>query len=221
MRLFGRYNSPYVRRVAVTLRLYGFDYDRENVIPFGDAKSNLAKLNPITRVPVLELEDGECLVDSAAIIDYLDEFAGPDRALTPRDGPLRRRVLSLLGVELGIMDKLVSVLYERQFRPKEKWHLPWIEACETQICDGFNWLNDTCEGDWLTGAKMTQADVSLAVFWDFATRLRPNFFAEFDCSYIDTITKKLGETTAFTATTPTDSALSAKLPKTQAKDAAT
>jgi glutathione S-transferase len=58
VRLFGRYNSPYVRRVAVTLRLYGFDYDHESVIPFGDAKSDLAKLNPITRVPVLELEDG-------------------------------------------------------------------------------------------------------------------------------------------------------------------
>lgn len=221
MRLLGRYNSPYVRRVAVTLRLYGFDYDRKSVIPFGDAKLDLAKLNPITRVPVLELEDGECLVDSAAIIDYLDELAGPDMTLTPRDGPLRRRVLSLLGVELGIMDKLVAVLYERQFRPKEKWHLPWIEACETQIRDGFHWLNDTCEGDWLTGDKMNQADVSLGVFWDFATRLRPNFFAEFDCSHIELITEKLLKTTAFSSTVPTDGALSAKLPETQVKEAAT
>jgi glutathione S-transferase len=112
------------------------------------------------------------LVDSAAIIDYLDEFAGPVRALTPRDGPLRRRVLSLLGVELGIMDKLLSVLYERQFRPKEKWHLPWIEACETQICDGFYWLNDTCEGDWLTGAKMTQADVSFGRLLGFCNTVK-------------------------------------------------
>ena len=69
MRLFGRYNSPYVRRVGVTLRLYGFDYDHESVIPFGDAKSDRAKLNPITRVPVLELEGGECLVARAAISD--------------------------------------------------------------------------------------------------------------------------------------------------------
>jgi len=221
MRLFGRYNSPYVRRVAVTLRIYGLDYNHESVIPFGDAKLDLAKHNPITRVPVLELEGGECLVDSAAIIDYLDELAGPDHALTPRDGPLRRRVLSLLGVELGIMDKLVSVLYERQFRPKEKWHQPWIEACETQIRDGFHWLDGTCEGDWLTGAKMTQADVSLAVFWDFATRLRPNFFADLNLFYIDTITDKLRKTPAFTTTTPTDGALNAKLPKTQAEEITT
>ncbi len=220
MRLFGRYNSPYVRRVAVTLQLYGFDYDHDSVIPFGDAKSGLANLNPITRVPVLELEGGECLIDSAAIIDHLDELAGPDHALTPRDGPLRRRVLSLLGVELGIMDKLVSVLYERQFRPREKWHQPWIEACETQISDGFHWLDGRCEGDWLTGAKMTQADLSLAVFWDFATRLRPNFFANFNCSHIDKITEKLRITPAFDDTLPTEGALSAKLIEEQVKETA-
>lgn len=220
MRLYGRYNSPYVRRVAVTMQLYGIAYEHESLLPFGTAKAELAKLNPITRVPVLALADGECLVDSTAIIDHLDEIAGPDAALTPPGGKARRQVLSLLGIELGIMEKLVSVLYERQFRPKEKWHRPWIDACEVQIRDGFEWLNGEIGTDWLVGDRMTQADVSLAVFWDFATRLRPNFFADFECSDIDTLVEKLRQTPAFQRTEPHDPALDVTLPENAKKEPA-
>lgn len=221
MKLWGRYNSPYVRRVAVTMRLYGLDYEHEGVIPFDAEKLELAKINPIARVPVLGLDNSEFLVDSAAIIDYLDELAGPKHALTPPSGPERRKVLKFLAVELGIMDKLVAVLYERQFRPKEKWHRPWINACEAQIRDGFIWIDNEIKYNWAVGEQMTQADVTLAVFWDFATRLRPNFFADFNCYNIDIITEKLRKTPVFFTTAPTDGALNAKLPETHAKEAST
>jgi len=213
MKLWGRYNSPYVRRVAVTMQLYGLDYELKSVIPFGENKTNVATVNPIARVPVLELLDGELLVDSNAIIDHLDELAGPDRALTPASGIERRKVLKYLAVELGIMDKLVAVLYERQFRPKDKWHYPWLAACETQIRDGFEWINNEMNGSWLVGNRMTQADLSLAVFWDFATRLRPNFFRNSNYDCIDTLSKRLCKTVAFRATTQMGPALSAKLPE--------
>ena len=56
------------------------------------------------------------------------------------------------------MDKLVAVLYERQFRPKEKWHRP-DRRCETQIRDGFKWVDSEINDSWLVGDHMTQADV--------------------------------------------------------------
>ena len=62
MRLIGRYASPFVRRVAITMRLYGIPYEHESVIPFGDSKSSLEAVNPITRVPTLILDNGEALV---------------------------------------------------------------------------------------------------------------------------------------------------------------
>ena len=220
MKLYGRYNSPYVRRVAVTMRLYGMDYDHESVIPFDAAKASLRRLNPIARVPALVLDDGEVLIDSAAIIDHLDERAGPGRRLTPPDGPLRRKVLKFVALELGIMDKFVAVLYERQFRPKEKWHRPWIDACETQIRDGFNYIDNEINGGWLVGGQLSQADVSLAVFWDFATRLRPKFFAGFNCNEIDILTEKLSETPAFKETLPVEGALAATLPDVPEMEAA-
>ena len=43
MKLWGRYNSPYVRRVAVTMQFYGLDYNHESVIPFEEGKKDVAK----------------------------------------------------------------------------------------------------------------------------------------------------------------------------------
>src|SRR5581483_6164629 len=80
--LYGRYASPFVRRVAVTLQLYGLKYRHMPMMPFGPDKAELAKFNPIARVPALQIADGEMLVDSAVILDYLDGLAGPERSLT-------------------------------------------------------------------------------------------------------------------------------------------
>ena len=95
--LYGRYASPFVRRVAVTLRLYGVVYRHVPLMPFGPDKAELAKFNPIARVPALQLDNGEMLIDSAVILDHLDQAAGPQDSLTPAAGAARRRVLTLLG----------------------------------------------------------------------------------------------------------------------------
>ena len=105
--LYGRHASPFVRRVAVTLRLYGIDYSHVPLMPFGSDKAELAAFNPIARVPALRLADGEMLVDSAVILDHLDQVAGT-RSLTPAAGAARRRVLTLTAVALGANEKLVA-----------------------------------------------------------------------------------------------------------------
>ena len=99
--LYGRYASPFVRRVAVTLQLYGVVYRHQPLMPFGPDKAELAKFNPIARVPALRLEDGEMLIDSSVILDHLDQLVGPPRTLIPAAGAARRRVLTLLAVALG------------------------------------------------------------------------------------------------------------------------
>lgn len=200
MRLIGRHASPFVRRVAVTMRVYGMRYEHESVIPFGDAKASLEAVNPIARVPTLVLDTGEALVDSAAILDYLDELAGPDRALTPPSGAARRKVMRLLAVALGVMDKVVAVNYERRFRPREIWHRPWLDQCDKQVTDGYRWLDGMFEGDWLTGGRMTQADVTLAVFWGFGKATRPNFMDRLGCRRIEALADRLEATAPFLAT---------------------
>lgn len=200
--LWGRYASPFVRRVAVTLHEYAIDYHHESLMPFGPDKLRLAGVNPIARVPALQLSNHEVLVDSAVIIDYLDELAGPDRALTPRSGAPRRQVLTSLAVALGANEKLVAGLYERHFRPRELWHKPWLDACDQQVADGFKWLDEQCHSTWFGGAQMSQADITIAVFWLFGSTKRPGFFAKLQCRRLEALAARMALRPSFLATQP-------------------
>ena len=208
--LYGRHASPFVRRVAVTLRLYGIDYSHVPLMPFGSDKAELAAFNPIARVPALRLADGEMLVDSAVILDHLDQVAGT-RSLTPAAGAARRRVLTLTAVALGANEKLVAGLYERHFRPRETWHKPWLDACDKQVRDGFGWLDAQFSGPWLAGPDMTQADITIAVFWLFGRGKRPKFFAALGCRKLEALAEKLRDTPAFQATLPERETLASEL----------
>jgi glutathione S-transferase len=208
--LYGRYASPFVRRVAVTLRLYGIAYRHMPLMPFGPGKSALAALNPIARVPALRLGNGEMLIDSAVILGYLDQLAGPD-ALTPATGSARRRVLTLLAVALGANEKLVAGLYERHFRPREAWHRPWLAACNRQVRDGFQWLDAQFAEPWFTGADVTLADITAAVFFLFGRAKRPRFFAGLGCQKLEALAARLQDTPAFQATLPEPETLANEL----------
>jgi glutathione S-transferase len=82
MILVGQYDSPYVRRVAVSLRVLGFHYQHDTRSVFADFDA-MRQINPVGRIPSLVARDGEVLIDSAAILDWLDQMVGPERALVP------------------------------------------------------------------------------------------------------------------------------------------
>lgn len=202
MKLIGRYNSPYVRRVAVTLAFHDIPFTREDLNPFGDEKAEVRKYNPLGRVPALVLDSGETLVESATIIDHLDSIVGPVHALTPADGAQRRQVLNLVSIASGATDKLVSSLYEHHLRPKEMVYRPWVQMCDRQVSDGFQWLDRQLTGDWFVGDRISQADLSVAVFWQFGLGKRPNFLARMDCPNLDALSARLAETPAFQSAPP-------------------
>src|SRR5882672_6324839 len=116
MILVGQYDSPFVRRLAITLQLYDLPFQRNPISVFGDA-AEMARINPLVRIPSLVLDDGEVLVESGAVLDYLDERVGPQRALTPRAGAERRHVLQVMAVATGTIDKCGAAVYERHFHP--------------------------------------------------------------------------------------------------------
>ena len=122
--------------------------------------------------------------------------------MTPTAGAARRRVLTLLAVAHGANEKLVAGLYERHFRPREVWHRPWLDACDKQVRDGFQWLDAQFAGPWFTGSAMTQADVTVAVFWLFGRAKRPRFFAGLGCAKLQALAERLADTPEFRATLP-------------------
>ncbi|MDR3418907.1 MAG: glutathione S-transferase [Nevskia sp.] len=168
MQLIGMLDSPYVRRVAISLKLWGLPHEHRKLSVFRNFEE-FARINPMVKAPTLVCDDGEILIDSTLILDYLEELAGPGRSLMPPGGPERRRALQLIGFALTACDKTVQVIYERQQRPPEKQHQPWLERVGGQIDATYAALEAAAmrARPWLLGERLTQADVTVAVAWRF------------------------------------------------------
>lgn len=131
MILVGQYDSPYVRRVAVSLRVLGLAYQHDDRSVFSDF-GEMLNINPLGRIPSLILDDGEVLLDSGSILDYLDQSVGPARALIPAAGAERRHALRRIALATGIIDKAGAAAYELLLRPEGLRWPAWIERCRTQ-----------------------------------------------------------------------------------------
>ena len=160
MILVGQYDSPFVRRVAVTLNHYHMPFTRNALSVFRDMP-DMQKINPLVRVPALILESGETLIDSGAIIDCLDEMAGPARALTPAHGPQRRKVLQAVMLATGTAEKVVALFFERLFHKGKAVSRSFEERMISQITAGLAKLEDDCGMPWFFDDHMTQADVTI------------------------------------------------------------
>jgi glutathione S-transferase len=170
MLLIGMFDSPFVRRVAVTMKLLEMPFEHANW-SIGRDFDRIREYNPLGRVPTLVIEQGECLMESSAILDYLDERAGPARALMPPAGPERRQALKLMAMATGAAEKGVLQVYEGVFRPEEKRHRPWLERCRTQMSGSLaaidRYIGERGVSQWLVGRRMTQADITAACVFTF------------------------------------------------------
>ncbi len=173
MILIGQYDSPFVRRVAIALRLYDLPYEHRPWSTFGDA-DRLAAFNPLRRVPTLLLDDGEVLIESAAMLDYLDELVGPEKAMIAERGPARRHALKICALGSGLADKAVSLIYERVLR-KDQLQL-WVERCQAQIGGVLDVLEQeraAVATPWWFGDRIGHADIMVACALRFTGEAHP------------------------------------------------
>lgn len=179
MKLIGMFDSPFVRPVAVSAKLLGVPFEHLNW-SVGKDFDRIRQFSPLGRVPTLVLEDGEVLVECAAMLDYLDDRVGPERALLPPTGTERRTALRLMSFAYGAAEKAREEIVERVFRPAEKRHAPWIERCRSQLRGALAELERHAarkrDAQWLVGGRMTQADVYVSCIFTFLTEAVPAAF---------------------------------------------
>lgn len=176
MILIGQYDSPFVRRVAIALRLYGLPFEHRPWSTFGDG-DKIAPHNPLRRVPTLVLDDGEALIESMAILDYLDELVGPHKAMMAPRGPERRHALKICALATGLGDKSVSLVYERVLR-KDASKL-WVERCEAQIGGVLEVLEAERAAIALPywfGERIGHADIAVTCVLRFTGEAHPQLF---------------------------------------------
>jgi glutathione S-transferase len=178
MILIGQYDSSFVRRVAIALRLYGMAYEHRPWSTFGDAE-RIAPFNPLRRVPTLVLDSGEVLIESIAILDWLDELVGPARAMIADSGDGRRQALKVCALATGLADKAVSLFYERALHQTTSEQ--WIARCRTQISDVLTALDADraakSEIFWF-GDAIGHADIAVACALRFVREALPGLFDE-------------------------------------------
>jgi len=177
VQLVGMLDSPFVRRVAITMRLLGIEYEH-NPLSIFRSYDEFRKLNPLVKVPTLICDDGEILVDSTLIIDHVETLAG--KSLMPADPGQRRRALQITGNALVAMEKVAQRIYELKIRPEEYQYEPWLIRLNEQLVSAIDAMEvsvTALESNWLLGPQITQADVTTAVAWRFIGHAAPSIAA--------------------------------------------
>ena len=200
MILVGQYDSPYTRRVAVSLRLLGFTFDHDTRSVFADFES-MRTTNPLGRIPSLVLDDGTTLIDSGAILDWLDQQVGPQRALLPPVGLERRQALQRIALASGTIDKVMGIGYERLVRP-ERYRWPdWIERCRTQAEGGLAALAAL---SWAADQRLDQAWITTACMMRYVRLAVPDLLPAGRYPALDALSNRCEALPAFRETYPAD-----------------
>lgn len=173
MILIGQYDSSYVRRVAIPLRLYELPFEHRPWSVFREGEKVQA-LNPLMRVPTLVLDDGDIVADSNSILDYLDGLVSAERRLLPQAEPERRQALRVMTFATGLADKGVSLFYERHLHETPSAY--FVERCRTQIAAVLAALDAeraARTGEYWFG-RITHADIAVACAWRHVSEAHPD-----------------------------------------------
>jgi glutathione S-transferase len=203
MILVGQYDSPFVRRVAISLRVLGFEYQHDTKSVFGDFDA-MRQVNPLGRIPSLTLDSGETLIDSAAILDWLDESVGPRRALVPAGGAARQAALQRIALASGTIDKCGAAAYERIIRPPQYRWPEWIERCRLQAAGALAAL---AAASWPRDASLDQAQISTGCALRYVRLVDPDLLPQGRHPSLDALSARLEALEEFRATYPADYAV--------------
>jgi glutathione S-transferase len=156
-------------------------------------------VNPLGRIPSLVLDDGEVLIDSGAILDWLDQTVGPEGALLPPSGPERRRALQLIALATGAIDKIGAAAYERLIRPAALRWSEWIERCLTQ---GQGAIAVLAAETWPAAAALSQAEITTACMIRYVLIADPDLLPPGPHPALDALSERCEATPAFEAIWP-------------------
>ena len=203
MKLIGMLDSPYVHRVAICLKLLELDFEHRPVSVFSDFEE-FRKLNPVVKAPTLILDDGQSLMDSTLILDYVTAIAVPVVTSAPDHADDRLRATRLTGLALAACDKTVQIVYERNLRPVEKQHEPWIDRVSVQLLAAYAELETEVALATLPldAGRLGQAGVTIAVAWRFTQMMVPKIVVAAEYPNLRSFSAFAEQQPAFESTPP-------------------
>ena len=159
MKLIGTPTSPYTRKARVVLAEKRIDYDFVVDPPF-EAATGVAAYNPLGKVPVLVLDDGNTIFDSRVIVEYLDN-ASPVTKLLPEDTRHRIHARRWEALADGCTDATVAIVMERR-RPETLQYGEWIARQQGKIERALQSMSeDLGNRSWCCGDFFNLSDVAV------------------------------------------------------------
>jgi glutathione S-transferase len=138
--------SPFARKVRIAAIELGL-IDRIEFVPTtvapGTPNDEYSRVTPVKKLPVLILDNGEVILDSYVIVEYLDELAGGGK-LIPASGPTRWKVKSDHSLLQGMLDSMLLCRYENMVRPEgsrwkawsdDHWNRAWMGMARFEARD--------------------------------------------------------------------------------------
>ena len=169
MKLVGVYLSPYVRRVAAAMISRGLPYEHVPVNGYHEFEV-ASRYNPVAKVPSLVLDDGEILIESSAILDYLNELV-PSAPLIPAGSRARRATLRLAAIGHGICEQSVRLSGARRVPAPESDTKRW----RAQVLGGLSALDAVAgEGGPLRAAPLDAAGITAIVAVELVALINPD-----------------------------------------------
>jgi glutathione S-transferase len=140
MKLLSSLPSPFGRKVKIVAKMKGLDGDIEmQHTDTNTPNAALRKENPLHKIPVLILADGTRLYDSHVICEYLDTLK-PSPRLFPAAGRERFRTLTMGALGDGLLEAALLLVYEKRFRPEDKWVQGWVERQQSKVDTALDYL---------------------------------------------------------------------------------
>jgi glutathione S-transferase len=121
--------SPFARKVRIAAIELGLidkiEFVATAVVP-GQPNDEYSRITPLKKLPALILDNGDVVLDSYVIVEYLDELAGGGK-LIPPSGPNRWRVKSDHSLLQGMLDSMLLCRYEKMVRPQGLQWQAWSD----------------------------------------------------------------------------------------------
>ena len=168
MRLIGMLDSPYVRRVAISLECLGIPFGHDAISVFSTYEE-FQRINPVVKAPTLVCDDGEVLMDSSLILQFVEATrSGGDALWSLGNATRMQHEMRAVSLALAACEKSVQIVYERKLRPSSAQYEPWVERVQGQLLEAYAALEREVQTRQPVFVEpRRQAGITTAVVWQF------------------------------------------------------
>lgn len=167
MKLIGMLDSPYVRRVAISLEMLRVPFEHEAISVFSTF-AQFQGINPVVKAPTLVCDDGEVIMDSSLILQFVERTLPDARTLWSTDLARVQHEFRAVSLALAACDKSVQIVYERNLRPAAAQYEPWVQRASGQLLAAYAGLEQEVQTrPFVFNETHRQAAIAAAVAWQF------------------------------------------------------